>query len=150
MTINATIKGYLIDPKAKTITRVSLPDNKRHRHLDSMYRLIECGTVDVVRMPNNTDCWIDDEGLFKPDEEQHFFALNIGDGEPGMGGSTCWRAYVGKGLVLGCDDSETISATIDEAELLRRVRFYNARAETVEEARASVTSPQRIEEGATA
>jgi len=139
-TIHAVIKGYLIDPQAKTITQVSFP--AVGSNLDHMYRLIGCGTVDVARMAGDTDCWIDDEGLFKPDDEQHFFLLDLGD-ESGHD----WRSYVGKGLVLGCAECETVSARIDGAELCKRVRFYDPRGESLEAIRATLVRPQRIEEG---
>lgn len=33
--------------------------------LDDMYKIIGCETVDVVRLENNIDIWVDDEGLLK-------------------------------------------------------------------------------------
>ena len=113
MPIHALVRGYLIDPQTKTIKRVSFDDRS---HLTNMYRLMDCDCVDVVRLPDNTDCWIDDEGLFK--QTQHFFALDIG-----FAGRPDGRIYVGKALILGCAGSETVSATIREPELLRRVVF---------------------------
>ena len=133
--IHALVRGYLIDPKAKTITRVSFPEDGEH--LPHMYRLIECNYVEVVRLPGDNDCWCDEEGTFKPDDQLHYFAIHLGGGH--------WHTVVGRGLILGCDGPETVSATIDEAVLLGSVRFYNPRAGSEQAARASASRPERIE-----
>jgi hypothetical protein len=139
--MNATgdkmIHGYLINPKDKTIHRVSIPDTDEN-HLASMYALLDCGCVDVVRLADNVDCWVDDEGLLKP--EQHYFAINSGDEVQPF-----WQSLCGKALIFSALGGATVSATIRAATLLRRVRFFDPTAGSLDAVRASVTAPAGIE-----
>ena len=97
------MKAILIDPFEKTITEVDYNGDFRQ-----IYKLIDCGTFDVVRVNDIGDgIFVDDEGLING-KQQEFFG---------------WRGYeqplAGKGLLLGCTLSDGESAdtsyTLDDA-----------------------------------
>lgn len=58
------MRAYLIDPFARTVTEV-----EHDGSLASVYRLLDCQTIDAAR-PYGTDdvIYVDDEGLFRPDQ----------------------------------------------------------------------------------
>ena len=106
------IKGLLISPSTQSITEVEV-EELRDSFLTSMYRLIDCDTVGVVRgyfrrQPycSEDDLWVDDEGLFKTAVVQWGFTL-YDDATP----------IIGNGLVLGVDLSkgDCVSYTLPES-----------------------------------
>ena len=58
MTIPAN--SLLIHPDGTT-AGVYLPEGEQ-RHLDTMRKAIDCNYVDVVRLTQHMDMWLDDEG----------------------------------------------------------------------------------------
>ena len=99
---------YLIDPFEKTITPVYY-DGDFH----SIYNLIDCGTFDCVRC-GKYDLFVDDEGLFK--EDQQFFICSDYIHQP-LGG---------KALVVGVDrEGNTIPPSITLEELEARILFVD-------------------------
>lgn len=102
-------KGYLIDPKAKTITHVR-HDTKDYRQI---YDLIDCkpSPFTIVHLDDENMIFIDDEGLLK--NPRYFF--NIA-GYP--------QPLAGKGLVLGSNpEGETVSATIEYEDLKKLITY---------------------------
>ncbi len=93
-----TIKGVLICPSNQTITEVDVVKDD-DSFLDSMYRLIDCDTIDVVRdylrpFGCSDDLWVDDEALLKSPPVQWGFSLyprNVAN------------PIIGNALVLGVD-----------------------------------------------
>jgi hypothetical protein len=131
------IRGYLIRPSDRTVHTVELPDTDNQ--LDSFYTLMECGTVDVVRLSDAHDCWVDDEGLMKPDNQRHYFAIwqehGTGDQADGHAAQLC-----GNALVLSHDgDGSSTSATLDSAALLKMVAFFDPRFASLD-----ITRPDKI------
>ena len=117
------IKGLLISPSTQTIKEVEV-EELRDSFLTSMYRLIECDTVDVVRgyfsrQPycSEDDLWVDDEGLLKTSVVQWGFTL-YEDASP----------IIGNGLVLGVDlkKGDCVSYTLSESaitEIRNRIKW---------------------------
>ena len=60
------MKAILIDVQNEEIFEVEHDDT-----LASIYKLVDCGTFDVVRIDDVNSIYIDDEGLFV--EDQQFF-----------------------------------------------------------------------------
>lgn len=63
-------KAYLINPFTNSVTTVNLDGT-----LDTIYRHMDCKTIDAVYLKATEALYIDDEGLFKAHDEQAFFAL---------------------------------------------------------------------------
>lgn len=59
-----TYQPHLLDPHASDPQPVS-PGNGRSFKLAELYRLLDCQTVDVVRLTDELILIIDDEGKFK-------------------------------------------------------------------------------------
>lgn len=118
------IRGILIDPETRAVGEVLIARDADGCSLDAMYAALGCDTVDVVRgalrgLPSRPedDVWIDDNGLFRPEEAGCF---QLPD----------WlSAVVGPGLILGYDaDGNCTDHTLTAAdlELLRgSVRFLS-------------------------
>lgn len=78
--------------------------------LQTMYDNIGCDTVDVVRLPNNIDVWVDDEGLLKSgnvvmdylvkeNKESEEFSLQLA-------GNALLLSYDNEGNSLGLSDEQ--------------------------------------------
>jgi hypothetical protein len=81
------MRSILIDPFTRTVTEVEYTGDYKQ-----IYDLIDCDTYDVARINQHGDgIFVDDEGLFK-EQEQKFF---LHEDYP--------QPLAGKGLVLGCD-----------------------------------------------
>lgn len=78
-------KAILIDPNTHTVSLIDLPA----ANLAAMYAAIGCDTVDLVRITEELDLWVDDEGLLVAEPLLWKF--------PGT------SPYAGKGLLLTSD-----------------------------------------------
>ncbi len=92
--------AYLIDPETKSITEVQHDDS-----LNDIKELLQCTTIDMIRIDGRDGIYIDDEGLYK---SQHFFRF---------------RHYpspiAGRGLVLGSNkDGYSIAPEVTTMESL--------------------------------
>lgn len=97
----------LIDVENESITEVFLEDG-----LDPIYEALKCGTFESVRIGDNTDIFVDEEGLFKVNENTKFF--QYGSSQP----------LVGNGLVTSYgDEGETIDTTMSVDEVRKQVKF---------------------------
>lgn len=107
------LRGYLIDPEAKTVSAFAFPASEDQ--LSNFYALMRCSCVDVVRDARIGDVWIDDEGLFK--NEQHHFAVDTDRG---------WRALCGRAIVLDHDgEGNSVSTTTSGSALCAGLLFLN-------------------------
>ena len=101
------MKAILIDPILKEVKEVDYSGN-----YEDIYKLIECRTFDIVRIPVGSDgIYIDDEGLFAPLQFRWEYRYN--------------RIHppirlVNKGLVLGCDDEGDSISPDSTVESIRR------------------------------
>ena len=79
-----TITGILVDTK-NGISRFELDQSgNSHENLQRIYDVLKCDTIDVARRKfgnNYYDIYIDDEGTFKPLQEQVPTILGFSDGE---------------------------------------------------------------------
>ena len=91
--MKTTIKGILINPKDKTVTKVELQKNANGSCIADIYRLIGCSTFACpVEFPNGDSLYCDDEGLLKNELEGCFMFSD-------------WNTpIVGNALILGTDD----------------------------------------------
>lgn len=100
------MKGILIDPFARTVTRVDVA-----KGIDAIYSLIQARPFDCVRIDERNAIFVDDEGLYRDD--QRFFQFR---GYP--------QPLAGRGLILGNDrEGETVSCTLTLADVKGRVTF---------------------------
>ena len=96
------MKSILIDVKKQEVKEVEHDDT-----LASIYKHVDCGTFDVVRIDRVNSIYIDDEGLFV--EDQQFFNYE---------GTKDTVTLAGNGLVLGVDDEgDTIESTLTLEEV---------------------------------
>lgn len=102
------MKAFLIDPFERAITEVEYSGNYR-----DIYTLCQYDTFDVVTFNKHLDgVFVDDEGLFKPD--QAFFSI-----------ADYPQPLAGRGLVLGCDEEgASVAPTVTLEELEELVTFH--------------------------
>lgn len=101
------VKGFLIDPKEKTISAVT------HNAEDyrEIYKLIDASPFTVVQLDNHNCIYVDDEGLLN--NPRYFFTLK-GYEQP----------IAGKGLVLGVGNmGETTSTSLSLDRLKEMVGY---------------------------
>lgn len=107
------MKGYLIDPFAKTVTEVETTGE-----LNDIYRLTDCDIIEAIYLPKGDHIYVDEEGLQADDNglvrgrEQQFFMV-------GRSG----QIYGGKGLWLGSDGGEETDPKISFAKARDLVNF---------------------------
>lgn len=103
------MRAILIDPFAKAVTETDFNGDYRH-----IYELIKCQTFDVARVTPGNVIFVDDEGLYVPD--QAFFE---------------WQGYheplAGRGLILGVDRSNEVSTIIPLEVARSMVTWRNIR-----------------------
>ena len=92
--MNKTDYVYLIDPFKKDITLVHLPTGKLE--LETIYDLVQCATIDMYGLTDDTDLIIDDEGLFV--EDQKFFVIED-------------KIFAGRALIVGAPNEDGHSTT---------------------------------------
>jgi len=106
------MQGYLIDPKARTITEVNYDGS-----LQSIYKLLDCRTIEAAPINDHTECsvFVDEEGLFT--EERPLYAFQF------MGGH---QPMVGRALVIGPTDDEgkTLEPDDIDIETLYRITMF--------------------------
>ena len=102
------MKAILIDVVNEEVREVEHDDT-----LASIYKLVDCGTFDVVRIDDVNSIYIDDEGLFV--EDQLYFTYE---------GTTDSVSLAGNGLVLGVDEEgETTPPSLTLKEVEQAVTF---------------------------
>lgn len=99
------MRAILINPKEQTITEVECTGE-----LDNMQSYVG-GYIELVRIDSRNDLYVDEEGMFKP--EQGMFRFD-GDNP----------AYlVGNGIITGASGSVVADATLTLDEVRARVAF---------------------------
>lgn len=71
--MSKTVTGILIDPFARTVTPVQVPDGSTDALLHFLYANIQCDIVGSSGLPNEDSGYYDDDGLLKPWDQQAFF-----------------------------------------------------------------------------
>lgn len=102
------LNGLLIDPFQKQIHPVETPND-----INAWHDLLDCDTLDVVRVDRKTDIWVDDEGLLR-EPRYPFFS---------------WLGYpeqlCGYGLILSHDGPESVSAAISLSQAWTCIQYEN-------------------------
>ena len=101
------MRAILIDPKHKQIMQIDYNGDYKtiYEHL-SFYPNAEGMThkpraFDIVRIPvGNDGIYVDDEGLFVPNEDKHWFTYRYNAHEMHQN-----IPLVNRGLIIGCDDN---------------------------------------------
>jgi len=112
------MRAILIDPKHKQIMQIDYNGDYKtiYEHL-SFYPNAEGMThkpraFDIVRIPvGNDGIYVDDEGLYAPNEDKHWFTYRYNAHEMHQN-----IPLVNRGLVIGCDengDSVDCDSTVD-------------------------------------
>ena len=83
--------------------------------LNSMYDLLGCRSVDVIRLTDSIDLWVDDEGMLVSEPKVNTVLMNItyafGHG---------YQPLFGSGLFLSTnEDGETVSLTPEQVVVVR-------------------------------
>lgn len=105
-------KAVLIDPYKQEVTDVTYNGDYKQ-----IYEHIKVDCFALVRLSDNDDVFVDDEGLLKLNPDTKFFLL-----------PDYPQPLAGYGLILGTDDEgESISAHHDAAFYRSRVKFVGMR-----------------------
>jgi len=111
------VKLVLIDPYAKTVSDVQLPEVD----FEVLYKLLECDLIQQVSIMKNLVMLCDDEGLFKPVEKQRFFTIE------GFAQPIC-----GKAVLVGTDgQGEYMDSRFDHQTVEQVVRWCDTTSEQV-------------------
>lgn len=111
------MKAILIDPERKSITEVEHDDS-----LEDIHLLVDCSTIDAVRIDGRDVIYVDDDGLYV---KKHFFTFGHS-----------LSPIAGKGLVLGTDhDGYSIAPEKATVESLERDIHWISREDAINLAR---------------
>lgn len=113
------IHGICITADSR-LHHISLDDHEDHT-LIALYRAIDCDIVDVVRLQDGIDLWVDDEGAYRSIPNVRLSLTAAGLGTPGA-------LLFGTGIFLGASpDGQTISLTPEqEARILQAAETPDA------------------------
>lgn len=119
------IKCIKIDVENEVVSEVLINDN-----IQDIYKQLECDLFEVVRLDNENDLYVDEEGLLKVNKEWSwtersksqvvkdnikFFSI---EGYP--------QTLVGNGLIMSHGNmGETLSTSLTIDEVRKRVKFHN-------------------------
>lgn len=107
-------QGFLITPDDNELKAVTIK-NSNGSHLQDLYEALNCRVVDVVRLSDEIDLWVDDEGMLVPEPQPNlllsYMAITFG-----------WNGPIyGSGVFLSNnpETGETISLTPRQEEIVR-------------------------------
>ena len=107
----STIKGVLIDPISKTVSDIEIENN-----LTGMQHAIGDRHIELVRISNREDLYVDEEGLFVEDQEFFVITGDTGNQVP----------LAGKGLVIGSTPAGNNKSTkLTAIEVRNMVEFHS-------------------------
>lgn len=108
------IKCIKIDVVNEVVSEVVINNNNLVDHIQDIYKQLECDLFEVVRLDNENDLYVDEEGLLKVNKECKFFSI---DGYP--------QTLVGNGLIMSHGNmGETLSTSLTVDEVRKRVKFH--------------------------
>jgi len=105
------MRAILIDPKHKQIMQIDYNGDYKtiYEHLSNSHKV---RAFDIVRIPvGNDGIYVDDEGLYAPNEDKHWFTYRYNAHEMHQN-----IPLVNRGLIIGCDengDSVDCDSTVD-------------------------------------
>lgn len=103
------ISGVRIDLDGSFVA-VKIDDTTDRLRTAGMKEQIGCALFDVIRLPENIDVWVDDEGLYRSEYNPELTEMVRLHLQPS------WEGVFGRGLFLGVnpDTGETVSLTLDQ------------------------------------
>lgn len=110
------MRAILIDPQNKTITATTYDGN--YKSIAPMIRA-ESGLFDIVRVTDNTDLYVDDEGLLvtpNPNGYFHWVAPEF-DHQP--------LPLAGCALLMDHDDGDSADVSVTPEWVRERVRWFD-------------------------
>ena len=114
------MKAILIDPKAKQIMQIDYNGNYKtiYEHLsftNSFGNSHKVRAFDIVRIPvGNDGIYVDDEGLYAPEGDKHWFTYRYNAHEMHQN-----IPLVNKALVVGCDEEGNSTETTDTVNAIK-------------------------------
>lgn len=102
------LSGVRIDGDGSFVA-VKIDDTTQGQVSAGMREHIQCARFDVIRLPENIDVWVDDEGLYRSPVNSELTGI-VRLHQPD------WDVVAGRGLFLGVnpDTGETVSLTLDQ------------------------------------
>lgn len=93
--------GYLVSVTDKI--KLSVVDMGEEFGLEEMYDKVKCSMLDIVRLPENIDIWVDDEGLMKSGNIVLEYSINTGEGvhQLQLAGNALFMSYDSQGETIG-------------------------------------------------
>lgn len=110
--MSRVIKAVLIDPYKEEVTDVEY-DASNYKNI---YPLLRCDIFTMIKLADEDDLFIDDEGLLKVNDETKFF---MHDAYP--------QPLAGYGLIVGADEDtgDSVAVHHDAAYYRPRIRFLD-------------------------
>lgn len=112
MTKTAFLVGLLSLPESNDLTEVAVKQENGST-LTELYRVLDCRTVDVIRLTDSIDLWVDDEALLVADPVPNRL-LSMMMIAFGRGGED---HIMGRGLFLSADESTGATLSLNEKQL---------------------------------
>jgi hypothetical protein len=109
--------GILLDSENKEVRPVTIDEDDT---LQGLYEHLRCSAVDVVRLCRGIDLWIDDEALLK---QAHIDEDGTRHNMTGIYIKGADRVIMGNGLLLGCEQGESIDLPATAEEVASAIRF---------------------------
>ncbi|NNC14067.1 DUF3846 domain-containing protein [Planctomonas sp. JC2975] len=101
------LNGIVIDQEG-TLSTVQIDSTTSQTRLAGMYKALDCDLVDVVRLADGIDCWVDDEGLYNAGFNPVLTRMT--------NRTRFTSPLLGAGLFLGVNEAtgETVSLTAEQ------------------------------------
>ncbi len=140
--------GYKLVPDSLQLEQVTIEASEGN-HLAALYRELDARSVDIIRLPEGIDLWVDDEGLLTADPQINVFMEYL------IGALTNLRLtqrLVGNGIFLSNDgNGKTVSLSAKQRAIIIKAKtlatkwfaehrdIYMVGAETLEPTEPSFT-----------
>jgi hypothetical protein len=112
------VYGVLVDP-SKGVSLQKFPSDEVG--LNEMYSAIDCDYVELSRLTNELDLWVDEEGFING-ASQRIGAFQVQDADGEVLGQ---NFYAGRGLILSADDDgRSIGLTKERAEKVAKSLIF--------------------------
>ncbi|MEO7017039.1 MAG: DUF3846 domain-containing protein [Leifsonia sp.] len=92
-----------------TIAAVKIEETTFGQRMAGMKEHIGCAVFDVIRLPENIDVWVDDEGMYRSEVNSELTGI-VRLHQPD------WDTVFGRGLILGVNPAtgDTVSLSLDQ------------------------------------
>ncbi|SKO33970.1 Domain of uncharacterised function (DUF3846) [Mycobacteroides abscessus subsp. abscessus] len=107
--------GSIVIRTDGTIETIDIEAVSSDERLQLMYAALGCHTMDLVRLTDGIDMWVDDNGLYTAEVNPIATALAQRYG-------LTWQSYHGAVLLAAADDEgDTINLTTERANAMRSI-----------------------------